>query len=126
MAGVKDYPFKIDNTVIPFFPSSWQDEEPPIENTLQSEGGTDMIEQVREKKYSASISIKVAGREWVAFFKACQRRSSIQFSYYEVETGEYNTVTAILRGFNKSLIKNSEDLEAVDGIWQCSFKITEL
>ena len=126
MAGVKDYPFKIDNTVIPFFPSSWEDEEPPVENVLQSEGGTEMIEQVREKKYSASISIKVAGRQWVSFFKACQRRSSFQFTYYEVETGTYTSVTAILRNFKKTLRKDSEELTEVDGVWECSFIIREL
>lgn len=126
MAGVKDYPFKIDSTTIPFFPSRWEDAEPPVENTLQSEGGTDMIEQVREKKYEASISITVAGREWVSFFKSCQRKASFTFYYYEVETGQYNSITAILRDFKKALRKNSEELTEVDGVWECSFTIREL
>lgn len=126
MAGVKDYPFKFDNTVIPFFPKGWEDSEPPVENILQSEGGTDMIEQVREKKYTANINLKVAGREWVGFFKSYQRKPSFQFTYYEVETGAYTSVTAVLRDFTKSLVEDSEDLTAVDGVWECSFRITEL
>lgn len=124
--SVKRYPFKFDNTIIPFFPSKWDDEEPPIENTLQSEGGTDMIEQVRSKKYSADLSFKIADRTWVAFFKSYQRRASFQFSYYEVETDGYAVVTAILRDFKKSLVQDSEDLTAVSGVWECSFTVREL
>ena len=123
---LNDYPFRIDNTAIPFFPSQWSDSEPPVENTLQSEGGTDMIEQVRNKKFEAKLSFKLADRHWVSFFKALQRRSSFLFSYYEVETGEYASVTAILRDFSKSYVRGSEKLEAVDGVWEISFTIREL
>ncbi len=124
--SVKQYPFKFDSTTIPFFPTQWQDSEPPVETSLMSEGGTEMIEQTRAKKYTASISMRVAGREWVGFFKSYQRKSSFTFYYYEVETGAYTSVTAILRDFQKSLVKYSEDLTTVDGVWECSFTIREL
>lgn len=125
MAHISQYPPKFDNTVLPFWPAGWDDSEEPVENTMQSEAGTDLIEQVRESKLVASISMRLADRQWVAFFKAYERAESFAFSFYDVETGHYKTKTCRLRNFRKKKVKDSEKLAAVNGIWEISFTITE-
>lgn len=122
---MKDYPFKFDTTVLPFFPSEWDDSEQPIENIMQSEAGTDIIEQIRVGKLQVELSMKVADRAWVKFFKEYERKESFQFYYYDVETDGYKHKTCRLRKLKKSLVKDSEELSAVKGIWKVSFVITE-
>lgn len=124
MGHISEYPIKFDDTVIPFWPEM-SDSEEPVENMMQSEGGTDMIEQVRESKLVASISMRLADRSWVAFFKSYERRDSFNFSFYDVETGGYKTKLCRLRGFQKKRLKHSEELRAVNGVWDISFTITE-
>lgn len=122
---MKDFYFKFDSTPLTFWPASWSDSEDPIETLIQSEGGTDMIEQTRTGKLNVEISLKVQDTTWVKFFKEYERKDSFQFYYFDVETNAYKNKTCRLRNLRKSLVKDSEQLNSTKGVWEVSFTITE-
>lgn len=122
---IKNYPIMFGDTAVPFFPEL--DITPKnIENKHQSEGGRDIIQTIRKDKLSVGVNIKVAGDEWVRFFYDLYKNSdSVTYKQYSPLLQGYDTRTIRIEDFSYKMAKHSEDLTAVTGVWEMSFKIEE-
>lgn len=122
---LKNYPLKFDNTALDFWPE-WGRDNNPIKNTMQSEGGRDMVQVIRARKLSIPFSCAVADDTWVAFFEEYSEKESFSLSIYSPQTHAYETITCQITGFSCKPRKKSELLDAVHGVWDVSFTIEEL
>lgn len=122
---ITDYPTMFDDTAVPFFPEI--DIEPKnIENVNQSEGGRDIVQTIRNDKLSASVKLSVAGDAWVAFFYDLFRNhDSVRFRQYSPLEQGYTDRTVRITKFKYKMVKHSEELSGVSGVWELSFSIEE-
>lgn len=123
--SLKDYPIMFNNTAVPFFPDI-ETQPKNIENVHQSEGGRDIIQQIRADKWSVPIKMVVADDTWVAFFyDLAVNHDSVTFKQYSPLEQGYSTRNVRLEGFKYKAHKNSEDLTEVNGVWDVSFTLEE-
>lgn len=126
MASINNYPFKFDNTIIPFWPSKWGRNNNPIRETMQSEGGRDMMQIIRAEKISVPFNCSVADDEWAGFFETYSKKESFVVSIYSPVTHGYEVHTMYMNGFSCNPRKGSEKLTEVAGVWEISFTLEEL
>ena len=89
-----------------------------IENVAQSESGTDLIVVVRASKKSWPLSFDLSYTKKEILRALCEDEST-QMEYMG------HTYTVRLRDFTEKLVEGSEWLSAVDGLYQCTVKVTE-
>jgi len=89
-----------------------------IENVTQSEAGTDLVVVVRTGKNSWSFSFNLSpGKK--AILEALTHDESTQMFY------QGNTYKVRVRDFQEKLVEGSEWLSSVNGLFECSVKVTE-
>lgn len=121
--------YKFNDTEI-LYPLSWDETYETVENTGQSEAGTDLVNVVRYGKLSVSCSFRVTNT-WLATFKSFMALDSFTLSIHvgwtDAEEPEpvYETHTVRMRDFAQSRMTKSEDLEITIGIWDISFTLEE-
>lgn len=125
MAGLNDYPIKFDSTTIPFFPTTWQRTPKKIQNTNQSEGGSDIVQVIRTGKMSISVAFAIADDTWVKFFEEYSEKDSFQISEYSPKTGAYQTITVRMEDFSDGARRKSYGLTSVKGVWDVTFTLEE-
>lgn len=123
--AINQYPFKFDNTVIPFFPGDWQRQATKIKNDMESEGGTRMVQIIRGKRLSIPFSFAVADDTWVGFFEEYSEREKFNLSIYSPITHAYEIKVVEMVGFSAKPRKRSEKLTEVAGVWEVSFTLEE-
>lgn len=121
--SLKNYPIYFDETEI-LRPVKWQRSFDVVENVKKTEGGTDVVEVIRNDKLSISAQFGVTGR-WAKVFKAFSKKNSIEVRMYDTESEQYETRTMRMRNYKESLKKNSELLTEVNGVWDISFTLKE-
>ena len=125
VVDISQYPPMFGDTTVPFFPVL--DNAPKnIENKNQSEGGRDIIQTIRKDKLFTSVSLSVADDAWVRFFYDLYKNyDSVVFKQYSPLLQGYDTRTVRIEDFRYKMVKKSEKLEAVAGVWEMSFNIEE-
>lgn len=123
--ALRDYPIKFDDTVLPFFPTSWQRTPQKIQNTNQSEGGTDIVQQIRKGKLNIQASFALADVTWIKFFEEYNDKDDFVLSEYSPLKGDYDTHTVRMEGLTNTPRRKSEELTAVTGVWDVSFTLEE-
>lgn len=121
---LNDYPIKFNNTALPF-PTGWQQTFNKVQSSLQSEGGTDLIQSIRKNKLSVSAQFVVADDALVKFFKQCDMMDSFTLSQYSPLTSTYEERTVRMENFSYQHRRKSEKLTAVTGVWDVSFNLEE-
>ena len=122
---ITQFPTMFGDTSVPFFPEV---EVSPknIESVHQSEGGKDVVQSIRKDKLSASVKMKVADDAWVRFFYDLYKNSdSVTFKQYSPLLQSYDTRTVRITDFSYKMVKHSEVLPSVTGVWEMSFNIEE-
>ena len=122
---LKDYPYKINNTEIPF-PKTVDDAREVVENVYQSETGKDILQTKRIGKRSVAYTYRLLS-DWIPTFEAwADSTTALTVKIYDsTQQSGYVEKTMRMRDFHKSLVKNSEDLYGIAGIWDISFTLIE-
>lgn len=124
MASIRNtYPMMFNDTVIPF-PSSYSEQSKTIENVRQTEAGTDIVNIARYGKLHVSMSFKCL-QPTLQSLAVFETEDSFIFKRYNPKNDTYEERTVRMRDFDCSLVKGSEDLTEVDGVWQVSFSLEE-
>lgn len=120
---LKDYPVKFDGEEI-FQWDKWEESSEVIENTYQTEAGTDQVDAVRYDKLSVSCQYRCHS-DWIAKFKAWSKQDSIVVSLYDAESKAYADRTMRIRDFKAAPIEFSETVDDTNGVWNVSFTLGE-
>lgn len=124
MASIRtNYPMLFNTTAIPF-PNSYSENSQTIEKTKQTEAGTDIVNLIRQNKLKASMSFKCL-QTTLQTLASFETENSFVFKRYNPKNGTYEERTVRMRNFKHNLIKGSEDLSEVDGVWEVSFTLEE-
>ena len=118
-----DYPALFNNTPVPFFYG--RETYNKVQTTSMSESGKDLIQVVRDSKLDVSCSFKVAGVEWVQFFRNLSLVPSFSFKVYDVIEDGYKEYTVRMENYSHLRVKKSDQLAAVKGVWNVSFTLKE-
>jgi len=121
---LKNYPIKFGNTALDFFPQLSR-QISKVVNKQQSEGGKDLVQTIRVKKFSFPLSCSVADDTWCGFFEQYYEMDSFVLSVYSTRTHAYETHTVRMEGLSIVQQKGSEDLTSVTGTWNVSFTLEE-
>ena len=121
MAGMRDYPYKFNDTVM-LYPISWQETFTPVEEI--TEAGTDIVAVTRYGKLSVSASYKVSDT-WLRTIKAFSTMDSFTLYRYDAVSEGYEQHTVRMRGLSISRVRYSEDIAVTNGIWEVSFNLEE-
>ena len=89
-----------------------------IENVTQSEAGTDLVCIVRPSKKTWSFSFNLSPGTKATLEALCQDEST-QMEYMGT------TYKVRVRDFQEKLVEGSEWLSRVNGLFECSVKVTE-
>ena len=125
MAGINDYPIYLNGTALTFFPTSWQRTPQKLQNKNQSEGGTDIVQNIRTDKMVISAEFALADYTWVQFFEGLNLLDSFVLKEYDPRLNAYKERTVQMVDFSDSLRRKSNDISAVLGIWDVSFTLEE-
>lgn len=120
-----DYPIIMNDTELPFFPTSWERSPNKIQNTNQSEGGRDIIQKIRSDKMSISASFAIADANWARFFEELNELDALEVKEYSPRLNAYRTMTCRMEGFSISARRKSEELNGIYGVWDISFTLEE-
>ena len=120
---LSEYPIYFDDVKL-FTPESWEESYAVIENTNQTEAGTDQVIVTRYDKLSVSASFKCSSR-WAAKFAEFRDKDSIQVKLYDLKTQDYKTRTMRMRNFKTGPEKNSEKTKGTNGLYTVSFDLQE-
>lgn len=122
--ALTSYPIVFDTTTL-LRPTKWQESSTVVENIIQTEAGTDCIEVIRYDKLNISAAFGVTDG-WASTFKQFSKQNTIQVKIYDIETKAYKTRTMRMRSFKAKLKKDSELLQAVNGVWEITFELREI
>ncbi|WP_108775574.1 hypothetical protein [Lactimicrobium massiliense] len=120
---LSDYPIYFDDTKL-FTPESWHESYEVVENTNQTEAGTDQTVVIRYDKLSVSASFNCSSK-WAAKFAEFRDHDSIQVKLYDLKTQDYKTRTMRIRNFKSGPEKNSERTKRTNGLYVVSFDLNE-
>lgn len=120
---LNDYPVNFDSEQIPY-PTSWSESPEVVENTYQTEAGTDQVDVVRYDKMTITVSFVCTSR-WAKKFKAYSKKNSIAVSYWDADAGNYATRTMRIRGYKQDRHENSRYTPNTEGLWDVSFNLNE-
>ena len=124
MASIRtDYPMLFNTTEIPF-PKSYSENSQTIEKVNKTEAGTDIVDVARYNKLKVSMSFRCL-QPVLQTLASFETLNSFIFKRYNPKNGTYEERTVRMRGFKHNLLKGSEDLTEVDGVWEVSFTLEE-
>lgn len=120
---LKDYPVTFDGIEVMQW-SKWEESREVIENTYQTEAGTDQIDVVRYGKLTVSCQYRCHD-EWLRIFTDFSERDSIEVSSYDTKEGRSTVKIMRIRDFKADPIEHSEKVQDTNGVWNVSFKLEE-
>lgn len=128
---LSNYPLLFGSTAL-LFPTKWDEKYEQIENVNVSESGADVVQVTREEKLRLSLAYKITG-DLLPTFEYYRKHptDTISVSIWDAEGGGtategYVTKTMRMRNFSKSLVRKSQELGAVNGVWNISFDLIEM
>lgn len=111
-----DY-LKFNNEVFPN-PVTPTKSSKTLENVSQSEAGTDLVVVIRPSKKTWSFKFNLSPGKKAILESLCEDESTTM-----VYMG--NTYTVRVRDYQEQLVEGSEWLSTVEGLYECSVKVTE-
>lgn len=111
-----DY-LKFNNEVFPN-PITPTKSSKTLENVSQSEAGTDLVVVIRPSKKTWSFKFNLSPGKKAILESLCEDESTTM-----VYMG--NTYTVRVRDYQEQLVEGSEWLSTVEGLYECSVKVTE-
>lgn len=120
---LKDYPTIINNIQL-FPPDKWEETSEVVEETYQTEAGTDQASVTRYDKLAVDAQYRV-NSEWLKQFKMWAKVDSLDVSIYDATANGYTNRVMRMRGFKASPVEWSERMKDTDGIWNISFSLEE-
>lgn len=119
------YPYKINNTPLPF-PDSWEETPERISNSFETESGHRQKVIVRSGRMSIAASFTVSDR-WLKTFETWRDASTLTVSIYDAKTGAYKDYTMEIEdaSFSYSLVRYSQFATNTVGLWKLSFNLEE-
>ena len=120
---LKDYPTIINNIQL-FSPDKWEETSEVVEETYQTEAGTDQASVTRYDKLTVDAQYRV-NSEWLKKFKMWAKVDSLDVSIYDATANGYTNRVMRMRDFKASPVEWSERMKDTDGIWNISFSLEE-
>ena len=120
---LKDYPTIINNIQL-FPPDKWEETSEVVEETYQTEAGTDQASVTRYDKLAVDAQYRV-NSEWLKQFKMWAKVDSLDVSIYDATANGYTHRVMRIRDFKASPVEWSERMKDTDGIWNISFSLEE-
>lgn len=121
--SLSDYPVKINDVPIPYGTFTFSPET--IENVYQSETGKDIVQIKRLGKGKYNFTLKLTS-EWVPIlYNFYVLRSPLSVNIFDIGLQEYVTKSMRMRDFNDSLVKKSNELKGIYGIYDITFSLIE-
>lgn len=117
------HPTMINSVSIPFM-SNWQTSYETNRKTYTRQSGTETDIILRQRQLTIQASTKCLWDE-VSQFLAYQNQPTLTVSLWNPSTNAYIDHTMRMENFAYSLVKDSEELSAVDGIYNMSFTLRE-
>lgn len=111
-----DY-LKFNNEVFPN-PITPTKSSKTLENVSQSEAGTDLVVVIRPSKKTWSFKFNLSPGKKAILESLCEDESTTM-----IYMG--NTYTVRVRDYQEQLVEGSEWLNTVEGLYECSVKVTE-
>lgn len=111
-----DY-LKFNNQVFPN-PISPSKVSKTIENVATSEAGTDLVVVIRPSKLSWSFKFNLSPSK-KNILEGLSRAEKVEMFY------QGNTYQVRVRDYTEKLVEGSEWLSSVEGLFECSVKVTE-
>lgn len=124
MSLVSNFPIKFDDTIIPFYPTTYDRNDAKIEVVNQTEDGHDDVEIKRTEKTSLSVAFTVNDR-WTAIFRTYKNKPSFTVKIYNTLTKDYDSKTMRIEDYDEILIQYSEKSRESMGIYSVSFTLEE-
>ena len=128
---LSSYPLLFGSTAL-LFPTTWNEKYEQIESINVSESGTDIVQVSRAEKLTLSLAYKITG-DLLPIFEYYRKHptDTISVSIWDAEGGGtategYVIKTMRMRNFSKSLVRKSQELGAVNGVWNISFDLIEM
>lgn len=119
-----DYPIYFDDVKIPMPQSGWSETSNVIENTEMSEGGTDMLDIIRMDKLSIAVSTSCFS-DVAKIYEEFSKKPNITVKFYDIMNETYQERLMRMRSFSKTYRKDTDKIEATNGIWDISFTLEE-
>lgn len=124
MSTLKDnYPIKINSTDL-FRPQKWSVSQEIIENTFQTEAGTDNVIVVRYGKVTIDAEF-LCTATWASTFQGWANSASVTVKYYNPASSGYAEKTMRIRDFKMDLNVYSDQTAKTLGAYTVSFKLIE-
>ena len=120
---LKDFPVYFNSVEIMQW-TKWDENRDVIENTYQTEAGTDQLDVVRYGKLTVNCQYRCHD-EWVRIFAEFSQRDSIEVSSYDVHLAQNTVKIMRMRDFKVSPIEFSENVKDTNGVWDVSFRLEE-
>lgn len=118
-----DYPIYFDDTKL-FQPAKWEESFGVIENTYQTEAGTDQVDVIRTGKLSVAAQFNCSD-SWVTVFAQFSEANSFKLRSYDVKAHGYVTRTVRMRDFKPGLKDDSHKTSGTNGLYETTFTLEE-
>lgn len=123
---LKDYPYKINGTVIPY-PDSWRQNPQKLANDFQTEDGRTQRIIIRDSKLTIDASFTVTSF-WLKKFLQYRESDAVVVSAYDPVTDAYATYTCFIEddSFSYDMIPASRYAQNTNGLYKLSFTLQEI
>lgn len=119
-----DYPILFDDEKIPF-PDKWDESPEVVENTYETEAGTDQSDVVRYDKVTIGVQHNALTSRWTQKIRAYSKKDSIRVKYWDTSEAKYQERTMRIRNYKQSLIENSRRTTNTTGLYSVSYDLEE-
>ena len=120
---LKSYPIYFNTTEL-FRPEKWEETFEKIQNTFQSEAGTDLVIRVRSGKLKVSAEFACTDA-WLKKFQEFDALASFSLKSYDAVSAGYKTRTVWIENLKSSVNPKSDYITASDGLYTVTFDLIE-
>ena len=120
---LKSYPIYFNTTEL-FRPEKWEESYEKVQNSFQSEAGTDLVINVRTGKLKVSCEFLCKDTN-LSVFRGFDALGSFKLKSYEVEDGAYRERTVRMENLKSSLNVHSDYITQSNGLYTVSFDLVE-
>ena len=120
---LKDSPVLINGVAL-MDSNSWEEESNTIENTYETEAGTDQVSVTRYDKLTVSADFRCHS-DWLRQFKQWSKADTLTVQMYDAIANGYVSRTMRMRNFKQKLVEYSEKVHDTNGVWNVTFSLEE-
>ena len=105
-------------------PDSYQVNIDDITQENETEAGTTQVIMVRREQYEIDVSFTVKSK-WLKELSQYRNMDEINVRFYDPGKDGSETRIMRIRGYKPSLMKESENINRTNGIWEVGFTLEE-